>query len=134
MDLTLLATLKDKMIHGTNFTDIFTYFLDHFGENPDFIALGQEVRHEFLEQVYLQVGQQLFGKPVPLTDILLKQLPEYHFYHGGGCLGGKVANVLYFEDVCVGLLGVMWSFSATETKFARFKGRPLTPPPVPSVN
>jgi len=134
MDLSLLATLQDKLIHGTNFSDIFTYFLDHFGEDPEFIDQGECVRNEFLEQMYLQVGLQLFGRPVALTNMLFKHLPEHHFYHGGACLGGKVANVLYFEDVCVGLLGVMWSVSPGETKFARFKGRPLTPPPKPSVN
>jgi hypothetical protein len=134
MDLTLLATLKDKLIHATDFSDVFTYFLDHFGEDEEFIEQGEVVRNEFLEQIYLQVGQQVFGRPVVLTNILFKHLPEHHFYHGGACLDGQVANVLYFEDACAGLLAILWSEKPGETKFARFRGRPLTPPPKPSVN
>jgi hypothetical protein len=125
MNLKLLEKLKDKLITAREFGDVMKYFLDHFGEDPAFIALGDRIEHPFLEAVLAQVGQQLFGKPVSLTDVLLTRLPEHAFIHGGASLGGKLATVLYFEDLCKGLLTVCWSITPPETKYARFTGRPM---------
>jgi len=123
MDLALLATLKQKLVNATQFSDVFSYFLDHFGEQPDFMGLGERTTDPFVEAVLLQVGQTLFGKAVDLTGLLLVQLPEHQFLHGAATLGGKLATVIYFEDVHMGLIALDWS--AKETKFSRFRGQPL---------
>jgi hypothetical protein len=134
MDLALLSTLKEKLIQATDFTPVFEYFMDHFGEDPDFIALGERAQHPFLAAVLDRVGKELFGKPVPLTDLLLVRLPEHQFLHGGCILGGKLANVLYFEDGSVGLLAVAMSMSPGETRLVRFTGQPLPAAWKPSEN
>jgi hypothetical protein len=137
MDLSLLATLKQKLQSAKSFSDVYTYFLDHFGEDPAFIALGDQAGGDpFLEAVFAEVGRQLFGgHAVTLSEIRWTRLPEHHFLHGGCQMNGKLATVLYFDDVHVGLLAILWCFSPAETKFVRFTGRPL--PPVnrePSLN
>lgn len=40
-------------------------------------------------------------------------------------LNGKMTTVIYFEDVQLGMLAVLWSFSPPETKYVRFTGRPM---------
>lgn len=134
MDLSLLATLKETLVHATNLSDVWTYFYDHFGEDPQFIALGQRARHPFLETVLGEVGRQLFGKTVPVDNLLLTELPEHQFVHGGCTLGGRLANVMYFEDIRMGMLAVVVSFTSSETKMVRFTGRPMPVPPTPSQN
>jgi hypothetical protein len=73
------------------------------------------------------VGKQLFGKSVSVTDFLLTRLPEHQFVHGGGTLNGKLANVLYFEDIHIGLLAVVMSATPSDTKMVRFTGQPMPP-------
>lgn len=125
MDLKLLATLKDKLIHAQDFSDIWTYFFDHFGEDSAFIALGERAQDSFLESIIEQVGLQLFPNKVLLRDVLLTQLADHHFIHGGFIINGRLANVLYFEDIHMGLLAVVTSLKPTETKMIRFTGWPM---------
>jgi hypothetical protein len=134
MDLSLLETLKQKLTTAKEFTPVFTYFLDHFGENPDFIALGERADSPFLEGVLAQIGKELFGKEVRVEDVLLTRLAEQQFIHGACSLGGRLANVLYFEDVRMGLLVVIMSFGSSDTKLVRFTGKLLPGAPAPSAN
>ena len=134
MDLSLLATLKDKLIHTNNFSEVLDYFLTHFGMDRDFIAEGEKTESPFLEMIVQEVGKQLFQKPVRVHGLLLSRLPEHQFIHGGGQLNGKMITLLYFEDVQVGLLAVLWSARPSETKMARFSGRTLSGSHKPSAN
>jgi hypothetical protein len=135
MDLSLLATLKDKLVQEKQLIEVQKYFLDHFGEVPGFIGLGERTDHPFLEQLLAQIGAQMFGRPVPVTDVLLTRLAAHDFVHGACTLGGMLAAVLYFEDIHVGLVTVAWTLAPPETKFARFTARPLPQVnPKPSVN
>ena len=134
MDLAKLATLKDKLLHADDFRTVWEYFLDNFGEDPAFIALGEPTEQPLLEAVFAGVAQQLFQRPVAVRHLRLIRLPQEGFIHGGAVLEGKPANVLYFEDVQVGMLGVVWSVAPGEMKYARFSGRPARPGGEPSVN
>jgi hypothetical protein len=134
MDLSLLATLKEKLIHAKQFSEIVSHFFDHFGDHPEFIALGERAEHPLLEAIIGQVAAQMFGRPVSLDNFLLTRLPEHQFLHGGGTLEGKLANVFYFEDIQMGAMAVVWSLSPNETKFVRFSGKPMPKGWSPSNN
>jgi hypothetical protein len=125
MNLELLATLKERLTTAQDFGDVLTYFLDHFGDHPEFIALGERCEHPFLEAVFAQVGGQLFGRAIKVSGVMLTRLAEQAFVHGTVHLENKLATVLYFEDIQKGLLSVVWSASPTETKLVRFTGRPM---------
>jgi hypothetical protein len=129
MNLELLAVLKDKLVHAAKFTDVMNYFFDHFGEDPEFIALGEPTRNAFLEGVLAEVGLQMFGNQVAVMDLLLTRVPGRHFIHGGGALNGRMLTLLYFEDIAVGLVAVVAAAAPADTKLARFTGKPLTHPP-----
>ncbi len=126
LDLSLLATLKDKLTTASNFSDPLTYFFDHFGDSPEFIALGDRADDPFLEAVIDQVGQQLFrGKAARVDNLLLTRLPEHGFIHGGFTLNGRLGNLFYFEDVRLGLMAVVMSVAPSDTKIMRFTGKPM---------
>lgn len=134
MDLSPLTTLKDKLLHAKTFADVQTYFLDHFGDQPEFMELGERHRDPFLEAVFASVAEQLHNGRVPVTNVMLKRLPEHGFIHGSALLGGRLATLLYFEELRRGLIAVIWSVSPPETKFARFLGQPLPRQGPPSAN
>ena len=137
MDLALLATLKDKLVHATNFSDVMVYFFDHFGEDGEFMALGETGRVLFLESVLAEVAKQLFkdsGLSSLSIDFRLVRLPERHFVHGALTMGGRPANLISFEDIHMGLLTVIWTLKPPETKYVRFSGRPMPRNLTPSVN
>jgi hypothetical protein len=134
MDLSRLATLKEKLVTAREFSKVFDYFLDHFGENPDFIALGERADCPFLEAVLAQVGHTLFQRKVWVTEMLLTELPEQHFIHGTCRIAGRLATVIYFDDIHTGLMVVILSESPSETRLVRFSGRPMPTGSGPSLN
>jgi hypothetical protein len=134
MDLQLLETLKQKLGSATDFGDVQSYFFDHFGEDPEFMALGEPATHPLIEATLATVSTQLFGKPVPVTGLRLVRLPEQQFIHGGFTVRGRVGSVFYFEDVQIGLAALIWTLTPPETKFVRFSGRRLQPGSLPSRN
>ena len=134
MNLALLDELKAKLVHGKDFGAVWEYFLDHFGENKEFLDIGRRRQDEMLEQILAQMTVQIFGKESPVKDLILVGVPDTPFIHGGCILGGKAASLIYFEDVQVGLLAIVWSFVPTETKLVRFSPRPLVRLATPSVN
>ena len=124
MDLSLLDKLKEKLTHGKDFGAAWEYFMDNFGEKPEFLNLGQPARNDLVEQILSQIAVQLFARETPARELMLIHLPEKSFFHGGVVLGNKMANLFYFDDVQVGLLAVVWSLSPSETKLIRFSPRP----------
>jgi hypothetical protein len=134
MDLAQLTKLKAKLLTSSEFSSVLTYFMDHFGEKPEFIALGARTRHALVEAVIVQVAKEIFGKDVSPKNLILTRLADEQFIHGGFLLDGCLANVIYFDDVHVGLISVCMGYPSKETKFARFTGMPLSRRPEPSMN
>lgn len=126
MDLTRLRTLEKLLHEAKQFYDVWDYFLEHFGEHPEFIALGQRGSDEFLDVVLRQIGEQLFGPGVRLSEPMLTRLPEYGFLHGTLVMEGRLTSALYFENIHKGMLAVLAGpGDPPETKFIRFTGRAL---------
>jgi hypothetical protein len=135
MDLSLLAILKEKLATATEFQDVLDYFLTNFGEKQEFIALGKQTHHEFLETVIAQIGAQLFKtQAIVISDILLTQIDEAQFIHGACKINGNLANVIYFDDVQLGLVCIYASLPAPMTHLMRFSTRHLPRPGKPSLN
>lgn len=124
MDLSRLQTLREKLATAREFGDVWRYFLDHFGEDQAFLDFGEPVRDPFLEGIIAQIGRQMFGEEVTLTDWVLRRVPGHGFIHGSGDLHGRLAGVLYFEADRAGLLAVIM-LNPPETKYARFGARIL---------
>jgi hypothetical protein len=125
MDLSLLRTLQEKLHQVKRFSEVWDFFLTNFGRQREFIALGQQASDPFLEGVLQQVGEQLFGRRIQVTDLMLTRIPEYGFLHGTAQIEGKPTSALYFEEIHKGMLAVIWSVRPAETKFVRFTGRAL---------
>lgn len=129
MDTSGLTTLR-KMVHeAKTFSDVWDYFLTNFGENPEFMSLGEDLTQtkniDFLIQALTEVGRQLFaGKSaLRLVGIKLRRIPEAGFIHGTLFMEGRLTSVMYFEEIHKGIFAILWD--PPETKFVRFTGRAL---------
>jgi hypothetical protein len=127
VDIARLNTLKLQLLQATDFMKVFEYFMTHFGENLQFMAMGKRTRHAVIEAAVAQTFQRLYGQPLPAGQLLLTLLPKQHFVHGGGFYGEKLVNVLYFDDLQMGLLAVATPFGASDIKLARFTGITVSP-------
>jgi hypothetical protein len=134
MDSTQLAELKRMLLHDKNLPPVWAFFLDHFGENADFIALGELAQHPFLEAVVAQVGEEMFPRVGAIIGLLLTRLAEEQFVHGGFFLGGRPGGLIYFEDARIGLIAVADLPPSIEAKYARFSGVRVRKPGEPSRN
>lgn len=122
MNLARLLTLKEKLVNAVEFKPVLNYFLDHFGEHPDFLDLGRKVEDPLLECLIEAAGESLFSRPVKLQDLILVQIPIHRFVHGAFTLGGLPANVIYFQDIRQGMLSVMGKGPDGMVHFVRFCG------------
>jgi hypothetical protein len=135
MDLSLLQTLKEKIATAEKFDEVWGYFFDHFGGDTEFMKLGEATEHPFLEQVFVQVCARLFPSHVVLTHMPFTRLAEQHFVHGGLTINGRVATVMYFEDVQLGMMAVAAPRPGANNDYVRFSARPAAPRDAkPSLN
>jgi hypothetical protein len=124
MDLANLSTLKQKLVDETNFHSIWDHFMTNFGERREFAGVGQRTSSPLLEAAIGQAAKEVFGTKVPLRNLLLIRLPEQHFIHRPLSLSGRIAKIIYFEDIGVGLLSIGFTPPA-ENRFVRFTSAEL---------
>ena len=134
MDLSLLDTLKQNLLTATQFKEVANYFLTHFGENREFMALGDHADHAMIQMAVEQIVAQVYKdkNAIVLTKVKLIHLPEQRFLHGSFIVNGHIGTVIYFEDVYKGL--VVIAPPSGDCHFCRFSGRPEYRPTRPSVN
>src|SRR6266508_543461 len=85
LDLRKLEDLKEKMQVEEDFGAIWKFFFDHFGENPEFMALGardSESMRQFLEPILESICKQLVIRDVITAQFILTELPDQKFYYG----------------------------------------------------
>lgn len=114
-----LDQLKEKLQMAGDFSEVWEFFLDHFGENEEFLRLGMpttnDVLAKFIEEALKTCGQKHLGKAsVRISRMVLIDLPDQGFLHGPAMVDDFMAGLFYFTDVRVGLislsrLGSRWS-------------------------
>ncbi|MFQ5630221.1 MAG: hypothetical protein ACE5I1_15740 [bacterium] len=57
-----LNELKSLLTTSEDFDKAYQYFLDHLGENPAFLSMGEKAEHPVLKKVLELVAQQVFHK------------------------------------------------------------------------
>ena len=120
MDLSMLETLQQKLLESRDLMEVWDYFMTHFGESDAFMALGETHASRPLERILAQLAHQVVAHSTPVNRVMLIRLPEQQFIHGTAMLGRKLANLIYFEDVGVGLVGIVLSSTTGENRLIRF--------------
>ena len=131
MDLSLLETMRYKIMTGKDFSEIFNYFFDHFGENRAFIDAcvpSPPEDNEMLVQLLGHIGGAIFKTNKVRMDIMgLLKIAEYDFIHGGVVMNGCMGTVLYCEDAQKGIIALSPAKPGGNTQFVRFSAEMLPP-------
>jgi hypothetical protein len=112
--------LKRLLVEATVFSDVFGYFMDHFGDKPELMTLGAPHRDPTFVQVLEQLGARVLGEKARIAQPLLLRWPEQKLVHGAFLLGRHVGSVFYFEDLEKGLAAFGSMESQGPSQFARF--------------
>ncbi|MBI3959277.1 MAG: hypothetical protein HY328_10755 [Chloroflexi bacterium] len=130
-----LPALKLKMATGTDFSAIYHFFFEHFGENPAFMTMGEQTRHPLLEQTLAHIARSVFKTDLSLpSHVRLIHLPDQHFIHGTCLFPKLLATFFYFEDLDAGMAAFVSSSFSGETEVARFSVKQLGKPSPVSTN
>jgi hypothetical protein len=115
-----LPALKMKVTTGTNFAAIYNYFFDHFGENPEFMRLGEPSEQPLLEQILTHMANTVYKTQVSLVHSRFVHLPDQKFIHGSCLLKEGVVTFFYFEDLDAGMAALASPGRSVETRLVRF--------------
>jgi hypothetical protein len=121
MNIEKLLQLKEKLQKEKDLSKIWLYYLDEFGDRPEFADLGEPSQNDFLLTVIAQVCQQIFGKAVNIDGIMTIYIEEYQFFHASFFANSHIGGVIYFEDIKTGLIAAA-SGSSALAKYSRFTG------------
>ena len=113
-----LSILKEKLITGDNFSEIQNYFFDCFAENDEFLNRSKRAKNALLKQTISVVAEQVFQRKVTITHTMILKYPKTSFYHGTCFVEGRIAGIIFFQDIDMGLFSVQMKHP--ETSFVRF--------------
>lgn len=117
---TEMATLKNLLQTSENFRDVVDYFFTNLTERfPAFMGAGKRAKNPLIRKTVELIGNQVFQKKVTVSYLILLKLSKYRFYHGSCFIEGKMCNILYFEDIDMGMVGIS-NLSSGEVHFTRF--------------
>ena len=111
-----LDLLKAKLLTETDFRKIYNYFLDNLGEDSEFREIGKAVKRPVLKRLAAQVGKEITGTG-RITHLILIKVPQYPFLHGPLFVDGCMSQLIFFEDINVGLMAL--ALPNMETHLAR---------------
>lgn len=120
LDLKKLAKLKQLLVEAKDFSDVYSYFMDHFGQSPDLAKLGEPLRDKTFMDVLESIGAQVVGKKARISQPFFLRVADEKFIHGFFRLGDHLASVFYFEDIEKGLAAFGGVESEGPSQFMRF--------------
>jgi hypothetical protein len=121
MNIDQLQELKQKLTIEANLSAIWSFYMDHFADHPEFIELGEPTSNEYLHSVIHKTSQQMFGREIEISNFFPIYITQYGFFHAPFWAEQRIGGVIYFEDIKVGLIAVSADYPPTdEVKYSRF--------------
>lgn len=125
MEFPRVVELKKKLMTEKELHVVWTFFLDHLGENIAFLDACVPAKNEFVMALVRQLAAKLFPGNDELQHEWLKAMPEHSMIHGSFFVGGRISAVIYFEDLQAGMIAFCGLRRGEEHKFIRFSGKPI---------
>ena len=102
-----LGILRERLLPPSDYETAFHYFLEEFGGDAKFIALGEVEEAPNLVAVLGHLATTALGKPVTVKQPRISRVPGVGFLHGSAAVEGRAAVFFYFEAVNTGLLAII---------------------------
>jgi hypothetical protein len=113
-------TLKQILVDATDFSDVYGYFMEHFGSKSWFMAFGEPHRDARFIKLLEHLATKVLGKKGRITEPYLLRVAEFKFVHGAFVFGKHLGNVIFFEDIDKGMVGFGGLNSTGPSELARF--------------
>ncbi|MBD2251550.1 hypothetical protein [Nostoc parmelioides] len=121
MNIDRLQELKQKLTIEADLSAIWSFYMDSFVDDTEFIELGEPKYNEYLDAVIHKTCEQMFGRVIKITDFLTIYIAQYGFFHAPFWAEKRIGGVIYFEDLKIGLIAVSADYPPTdEVKYSRF--------------
>ncbi|MBV6433496.1 MAG: hypothetical protein IANPNBLG_03674 [Bryobacteraceae bacterium] len=119
MDSERIFDLKKRLASATDLGAYWTFYFDHFAEDPEFISAGRRVAAKQLhEPLAAMAAKALNVTTVNIDRALFTELPEARLIHGSCYVNGRILCVLFFLDLDMGTIAL--SMPDGITAYARF--------------
>ncbi len=115
-----LKHLEHKLANDGELSPVFAYFLDHFGNNSEFIRRCKPAKNKDLAAIIQKLCEGILERDVSISGMRLFQLPKTRFYHGVCQAGSKMPCFFYFEHIEMGLLAINVGPAFGQMSYARF--------------
>lgn len=116
---TKLDALKQTLLKSRDLLVPWHMFHDDFAMDPAFMQEGFPDHDTRIEACLAAIGGALIGEPCKAKDPGFLHLPEHHFWHGSCQLGSRLAIFFHFDDIDVGLAGLLRSPTDSRVELAR---------------
>jgi len=122
-----VQTLKTMLSTETEFGKVFAYFFDNLGNSREFFDAGKQSKNPNLKMIIEGATGEVFGKDVKVTNITFIRMAKDKFYHGSFFVNGRMATVLYFEELEMGMIAISMGFPAGQMSYIRFTAAKIDP-------
>src|SRR5439155_26858096 len=95
---------------ATDFADFHDYYMTNFIERGNFVRLGRTLsapRAQFLNNALAEAYGKAADVSVLAISSQLIEIPDLGVVHGALTVNGKLASVLYFDDIAMGMFVVV---------------------------
>lgn len=128
MNLSKLPQLKQTLLEASDLSEVWSFYMDNFTDLPEFVEVGEPKQNQMLEAIIPQVCEQLFGRKVKISHLLLIYIAEYQFFHAPFAADRRIGGLIYFEDIHTGMIAVSADYPPTDlVKYSRFSSSPWSP-------
>jgi hypothetical protein len=118
-----LEKLKDMLQTEENFGAVFQQFMV-LVDSSKFMNMGKFKENKLLEAVIHKTMKDIDMPEV--MAIIISYIKKFNFYHGSFLASMMPGNVIYFEDIKLGLISIPRDFQGNNSYF-RFTGAEVGP-------
>lgn len=115
-----LEQLKGILCKTEDLSESSRFFLDNFGNNPDFMQHGKSVKHDRIKSIMKATCADLFGKQSKVTTLNIFSFKKENFHHGLCHMDGRLAVFFYFDEIEMGLITIMMGPVFGQCSYVRF--------------
>ncbi len=103
-----LDELEKMVINHDNFSETFTFFMDHLGEDKEFTSDGKLKKHTKVKVALTESAKRVFDNTQDnqVTNLQLIYEKNHNFYHGACFINGLVCMVIYFDSISYGIIAM----------------------------